>query len=100
MVLRLEKKNGYSEYDPILHLADTTYSRRFVLKEGSHSPNTGFTECNLLVTAASHEDCQDELRDSLIRPLTSVKSSLKGEILRVRAALAAESACSLQRIPT
>ena len=70
------------------------------LKEGSHSSRTGFTECRLLVTAASHEDCQVDLRNELMWPLKSVKGNLKGETLRVRAALAAESAWSLPRIPT
>ena len=44
-------------------------ARRLILKEGSHSPSTGLTECNLLITAASHVDCQADSRDLLIRPL-------------------------------
>ena len=53
---------------------------------------------NLLVAGASHGDCHHELRDALIRSLKSVKGTLKGQMFRLRMALAAKSARPLPRI--
>ena len=69
----------YTVYENMFHSQRFGTRNTFRWLSALKKEGKSYTECNLLVNAASHVDCQAELRDMLIRRICfTVKGSAQG----------------------